>query len=323
MRTIGVTGGYGFIGSNFIPAWRSVFPDDKIVVFDRLTYAARPEYISGIEHKFELVDICDQLAISRALHKHKPDQMFHFAAESHVCRSITGPKDFILTNTLGTWTLLEEWRYLHGSDPEKGFYYISTDEVFGEIERGSDKIFTEYSQIQPRSPYAASKASADLIAFAYYHTYDLPVTVINCSNNFGPNQHEEKLIPQTIMRLLRDLPVRLYQPGDQIRDWLYVGDCCRAIIDIYLKGFTGERYVVGGEMPLMNTEIVRRIADRLQKKIDKKIHLKIDWQDARPKDDLKYEVDNTLIKTLGWSPDTAGFDKNLDTTIEHYMESEL
>lgn len=328
MRRIMVTGGMGFIGSNFVQYWLRKYPEDMIVVLDAFTYAAREMlHLEDSEHLrliIEKCDIRDQAAVQRALRQYCPEHVFHFAAESHVCRSITGPKDFVYTNALGTWNLLEECRYLWttngGSLAGKRFIHISTDEVFGQLGE-NDKPFHEGTQIKPRSPYAASKAASDLFALSYHETYGLDVIVTNCSNNFGPNQHEEKLIPKTILSLLAGKPMTVYGDGRQKRDWLYVGDHCSALDTVFHKGKSGERYCIGGDMQLTNLGAMEEVYRSL-KKVCPEFKDDMTWvfTSDRPTDDYRYDIDSSKLKALGWTPDNKNFTSNLNETVRWYIQ---
>ncbi len=307
-----VTGGAGFIGANFIIYWLKNHSSDQIVNFDKLTYAGNLDNLAEVEgsagYKFIKGDICDSGAVSEAMQG--IDTVVHFAAESHVDRSIMEPATFVKTNILGTYTLLE------GSvnAKVKRFHYISTDEVFGSLELGSSDKFSERTKFDPRSPYSASKAAADHLVMAYYHTYGLPVTITNCSNNFGPYQFPEKFIPLTITNLLEDKKVPVYGDGLNIRDWLYVEDHCRAIDLVLNKGKIGETYCVGGNTSdISNLDAVARILKFMDK--DKSM---IEFVQDRPGHDRRYAMDWAKIKTeLGWQP-RHDFDSWLKETINWY-----
>lgn len=325
-RVVLITGAYGFIGSNLVKHWMQEHHNDKIIMLDGMTYAARPKYLKDfIEDRKKhyrpdvievIADIRDQIAVARIMQKYEPDLVLHLAAESHVCRSIAGPKEFVLTNVVGTFNLLEEFYQLHKGDKSKKFIHVSTDEVFGELEI-NEFPFCEGSKIKPRSPYAASKAASDLIVQSYFHTYGVPTIVTNCSNNFGPNQHEEKLIPATIQRIFSGEPARLHGSGKNIRDWLHVSDHCRALSILAEKGIPGERYCIGGEFEKENIEVVEMIFALLQKDPN------IEFTNDRPTDDKRYAVDCTKLKELGWQPQSSEIDfkNNLADTI-HYYASE-
>jgi dTDP-glucose 4,6-dehydratase len=317
-----ITGGLGFIGTNLVKYWRQYHPSDRIIVLDAETYAANQD-VKALKPKveWERVDIRYQSAVARVMREYRPDLALHLAAESHVCRSIVGPRDFVTTNVLGTFNLLEEWKQLHDSDPTKPFVHVSTDEVFGEL-GPEDPPFTEQSPIRARSPYAASKAASDVLALAYWETYSLPVRVTNCSNNFGPHQHGEKLIPATIDRIAAGKAPRIYGDGRQVRDWLYVWDHCRALDAVAEHGFNGERYCVGGDCELTNLAIVRRIWDLCPAEHRKAAKLKLEYiPDARPTDDRRYAIDSSKLKSIGWMPHGATlFENQLRTTIGWYLD---
>ncbi len=302
-----ITGGAGFIGSNFVHFWTRRHPGDKITVLDMLTYAGDKKNLDGVLDKIEFVqgDICDKIIVSKLMAD--ADIVVHFAAETHVDRSILGPEEFVRTNVYGTFVLLEAARAAH----IKRFHHISTDEVFGSAE--SDK-FTESTKYDPSSPYSASKAGSDHLANAYYRTFKLPVTVSNCSNNFGPRQFPEKLIPLAITNLLAGKKVPVYGDGRQVRDWLYVEDHCRAIELILEKGRIGETYLVGAQHgEITNLEVVKTIV-RLMGFGDGMIEFVAD----RPGHDVRYAVDWSKLKNeLGYEPQ-FGFEENLKKTIEWY-----
>lgn len=317
--TVMITGSEGFIGSNMLKYWVNHYPFDTIVRVDSFTYAARPTLLTKEENKrtiLENINICDQAAVAKVMQKYRPDIVLHYAAESHVCRSITGPKDFVQTNVLGTFNLLEEFR---GIDNFGTFVHISTDEVFGELEL-EDPSFNEDTPLRPRSPYAASKAASDMIALSYFHTYGLDVRITNSSNVFGPNQHEEKLIPKAITKLLDDEPMTIYQGGQQVRNWLYVDDHCKAIDKIAHDGVSGERYCIGGEFECSNLELVNTIHELLLKNHAHPHPLRLDFINARPTDDFRYSIDSSKLKSMGWSQNKNGFRKNLSDTIKWYYD---
>lgn len=319
MSNIVVTGGSGFIGSHLLTKLCSKYPNDLIINLDAETYAARPPLYKKKPKNLIVVklDLRDQLGVRRFMEKYKPNHVFHLAAESHVCRSIQGPKDFITTNINGTWNLLEEFKELWIDDLKAHrFIHISTDEVFGEIKKGK---FNEQSQIVPRSPYASSKASSDLLVLSYYSTYGLNAVVTNCSNNYGPNQHDEKLIPKTIINILTKKPVQIYQSGKQIRDWLYVEDCAEGLIRVFEKGLPGNRYCIGGDYELTNLAMVEKIYHSITEIFGKAApELKMEFTNSRPTDDFRYALDIKKINKLGWSPKRDLFEKNLRHTIMWY-----
>ena len=312
-----VTGGAGFIGSNFILYWLKVHPDDQIVNFDKLTYAGNLENLQEIEksnhYQFIRGDITDPQSVTNALQN--IDVVVHFAAESHVDRSIMEPSTFVMTNVIGTQVLLEASL----KAKVKRFHHVSTDEVFGSLELGSLNKFSERTSYDPRSPYSASKASSDHLVRAYAHTYGLPITMTNCTNNFGPFQFPEKFIPLAITNILEGKKVPLYGDGLNVRDWLYVEDHCRAIDMVLTKGQIGETYCVGGlTKDINNLEVLKKIIQIMGR--DESV---IQFVTDRPGHDRRYAVDWTKIQTeLGWKP-LADFDTWLKKTIDWYTEHRL
>lgn len=326
MRKIMITGGFGFIGSNLVRYWLDKYPDDFIINVDAKTYAARPEFLLNYieEHEMqsrivhEQINIRDQNAVARLIRLYEPDHVLHLAAESHVCRSIAGPSEFIHTNIVGTFNLLEEFK---GSNKGKTgrFVYVSTDEVFGELEP-NEPAFNESLPLLPRSPYAASKAAGDLLAMAYHDTYGLNVSVTNCSNNFGPNQHEEKLLARTIMKFLDREKMTVYGSGEQVRDWLYVEDHCEALDDVLHKGKAGERYCIGGLCEMTNIDFIGCVNAELQE-LTGLPALGIIKTNDRPTDDLRYAIDVSKIRQeLGWQPKRNIFKQRLRETIQWYLK---
>ena len=319
MKKVLITGSEGFIGSNMVKYWLSHYPDDQIIRVDAFTYAARtPMITEGQESYTELhsLDIRNQEKIESLIASYKPDLILHYAAESHVCKSIKDPTGITSTNIGGTLNLLESVRK---HSPNTRFIHISTDEVFGQLKRG-DMPFTEMSQIKPRSPYSASKAASDHLCFAYAETYGLDIVVTNSSNVFGPNQHEEKLIARTIMSVLQDKPMVLYGNGSHIRDWIYVNDHCSAIDLIAKKGKTGERYCIGGLMEYTNKEMVETIHAlfyMIYPAFD--APLNIEYSNDRPTDDFRYAVNPRKLMDLGWRPSCEQFALNLMNTIQFYV----
>jgi dTDP-glucose 4,6-dehydratase len=311
-----VTGGAGFIGSNFILYWMGKHPDDFIVNVDKLTYAGNLdnlESIAGNSHyQFIKADISDMSAMSGGLKG--VDTVVHFAAESHVDRSIAEPSPFVVTNVLGTQILLE-WALKAGV---KRFHHISTDEVFGSLDLTSKDKFNEDTRYDPRSPYSASKAASDHLVRAYYHTYGLPVTITNCSNNFGPYHFPEKLIPLAITNILEGKKVPVYGDGKNVRDWLYVEDHCRAIDMVLQKGRIGETYCIGGlTEDIDNLTVVKKILTLMGKSNDM-----IEFVSDRPGHDRRYAIDWSKIHDeLGWRP-AFDFDSYLERTFEWYKTHE-
>ena len=310
-----VTGGAGFIGSNFIRYWLKAHPKDEIVNFDKLTYAGNLESLKDVadqsNYKFVKGDIANMKAVAEVMQG--IDIVVNFAAESHVDRSITGPAEFIQTNVVGTQVLLDA-----ALKHKTRFHHVSTDEVFGQIPLDSDAKFNELSPHRPRSPYAASKAASDHLVSAYHETYGLPTTITNCSNNFGPYHFPEKFIPLAITNLLEGKKVPVYTPGNQIRDWLYVEDHCRAVEAVLQQGQTGETYCVGGmDREISNLAVAKKIIALLGKSDDQ-----IELVKDRPGHDVKYAVDWSKIKhELGWQP-AHNFDEWLRKTIDWYKEHE-
>ena len=313
--TIIVTGGAGFIGSNFINYEVKKHPEDRIVCLDCLTYAANMSYLDPVldkpGFKFAKLDICDREGVYALFEAEKPDIVVNFAAESHVDRSIHSPEIFLKTGITGVSVLMDAClKYNVGR-----FHQVSTDEVYGDLPLDRpDLAFTEKSQIQPSSPYSASKAAADLLVGAYFRTYGLPVTVSRCSNNYGPNQHTEKLIPHMIRNALNNKPLPVYGQGLNVRDWLYVEDHCSAIDAIIRRGRPGEVYNVGGGNEQRNIDIVRFICNYL-----KKPESLITFVADRKGHDLRYAIDASKIRReLGWEPKTE-FKEGLPRTIDFYV----
>lgn len=309
-----VTGGAGFIGSNFVHYWLKQHPTDSLIVFDKLTYAGNLENLAPVKEKIIFVkgDICDADAVAKVMAG--VEVVVHFAAESHVDRSIQDPEAFIKTNILGTHVLLQAAL----EQKVARFHHVSTDEVFGQIELTSQEKWTEASPYNPRSPYSASKAGSDHLVRAYYTTYGLPITITNCSNNFGPYQFPEKFIPLAITNLLEGKKIPVYAPGNQVRDWLYVEDHCRAIDFVLEKGQIGETYLVGSQhREYTNLEVARMIANLLGAGGD---HIQLVGD--RPGHDVKYAIDAGKIKReLGWEPQ-SNFESYLKATIQWYKDNQ-
>lgn len=309
-----VTGGAGFIGSNFIHYYLAQHPQDSVVNFDKLTYAGNLANLADLknEHRYRFVkgDICDRRQVLQAMQG--CDVVVHFAAESHVDRSITGPEVFALTNFLGTQVLLDVAREL---DVWR-FHHISTDEVFGALPLDSQERFTEYTPYDPRSPYSASKAASDHLVRSYFHTYKLPVTISNCSNNFGPYHFPEKFIPLAITNLLEGQKVPIYGDGLYIRDWLHVTDHCRAIDLILHRGVAGQTYLVGGYGERSNKQIVELLLDYLDMDESMIVHVA-----DRPGHDRRYAIDPSKIEQeLGWQP-TIELEQGLQETVDWYKKN--
>ncbi len=315
--TIFVTGGAGFIGSNFIFHILKKYPDYRVVCLDKLTYAGNLSTLASVEgnknFRFVKIDICDRQAVFNLFKEEKPHTVVNFAAESHVDRSIADPEIFLKTNILGTATLMDACRE-YGI---KRFHQVSTDEVYGALPLDRpDLFFTEKTPIHTSSPYSSSKAAADLLALAYYRTYGLPVTVSRCSNNYGPYHFPEKLIPLMIANALNDKPLPVYGTGENVRDWLYVEDHCKAIDLIIHKGKAGEVYNVGGHNEMRNIDIVKLICKELGKP-----ESLITYVSDRKGHDLRYAIDPTKIHTeLGWLPETK-FSDGLKKTVKWYLEN--
>ena len=328
-----VTGGAGFIGSNFVLQWLAT-EASSVVNLDKLTYAGNPANLSSIasdrRYKFLQGDICDREMIAELLITHRPRAIVHFAAESHVDRSIHGPDDFIRSNVNGTFSLLEESRaYWSGlSGPEKDsfrFLHVSTDEVYGSL-GAADPAFTESTRYAPNSPYSASKAASDHLVRAYFHTYGLPVLTTNCSNNYGPFQFPEKLIPLAILHAACGKPIPVYGDGQNVRDWLFVEDHCEAIRLVLARGRLGETYNVGGRNELKNLDVVNTICtalDEFRPNDPVMPHGKlITFVKDRPGHDRRYAMDITKIESeLGWRPRET-FESGIRKTVQWYLDNE-
>ena len=324
-KNILVTGGAGFIGCNFVRYFLQNNTDAQIINLDALTYAGSLDNLKDLpdpsRHHFVHGDICDRELVDRLLREHQIDTVVHFAAESHVDRSITGPGAFVQTNVVGTYTLLEACRQFWQQEKKWDesrcrFHHISTDEVYGTLSK-TDPAFTESTPYTPNSPYSASKAASDHLVRAYFHTYHMPVVTTNCSNNFGPHQHDEKFIP-TIIRSCRDQkPIPVYGDGSNIRDWLYVDDHCAGITDVLKGGRLGETYNIGGGNEQCNIDIVRLICKLMdQIKPDGAPHDKlISFVTDRPGHDWRYAIDaSKLTQELGWKR-AERFEEEMRSTI--------
>ena len=328
--TILVTGGAGFIGANFVLDWLAA-SDEPVVNLDKLTYAGNPETLASLQgdarHQLVQGDIGDSALVSRLLAEHRPRAVVNFAAESHVDRSIHGPGEFIQTNIVGTFNLLEAVRGFWGDLPatEKSafrFLHVSTDEVYGSLAKG-DPAFTETHRYEPNSPYSASKAASDHLVRAWHHTYGLPVLTTNCSNNYGPYHFPEKLIPLMIVNALAGKPLPVYGDGMQIRDWLYVKDHCSAIRRVLEAGRLGEVYNVGGWNEKPNIEIVQTICqllDEMRPKADGGTYAsQITYVTDRPGHDRRYAIDARKLEAeLGWKP-AETFETGIRKTVEWYL----
>jgi len=328
--TILVTGGAGFIGSNFVLDWLSQ-SDEPIVNLDALTYAGNLENLAGLRgdarHRFVQGDICNRALVSELLGEHRPRALVHFAAESHVDRSIHGPGAFMRTNVEGTFSLLEAarsyWGELQGSEREGfRFHHVSTDEVYGSL-GPSDPAFTETHPYEPNSPYSASKAASDHLVRAWHHTYGLPVVTTNCSNNYGPFHFPEKLIPLMIVNALAGKPLPIYGDGLNVRDWLYVGDHASAIRAVLAQGRLGETYNIGGWNEKTNLEIVHTVCDlldELRPDAAGSYRRLITYVKDRPGHDRRYAIDARKIeRELGWRP-AETFETGIRKTVKWYLE---
>ena len=327
-RNVLVTGGAGFIGCNFVRYLLATDPEVRIVNLDLLTYAGSLDNLRDLpdpaRHVFVQGDICDRGLVDRLLREHQIDTLVHFAAESHVDRSITGPAAFVETNLVGTFTLLEAARtaWLDGKTAEHcRFHHISTDEVYGTLGRDNPP-FTETTPYAPNSPYSASKAGSDHLARAYFHTYKLPVVTTNCSNNYGPFQHGEKFIPTVIRSCLRQQPIPVYGDGSNIRDWLYVEDHCRGIEAVIHQGRLGETYNIGGCNEWANINIVKKICALLdERRPEHAPHERlISFVTDRPGHDWRYAIDaRKMDQELGWRP-LETFETGIAKTVDWYLE---
>jgi len=328
-----VTGGCGFIGANFIQYLLKKTKPKSVINLDKLTYAGNQKNLADFEQDPRYIfvhgDICDAELVSRLFTKYQPNYIINFAAESHVDRSIDGPAEFIQTNIVGTSVLLQEslkyYSTLKGKESERfQFHHVSTDEVFGSL--SESRFFTEETPYDPSSPYSASKASSDHLIRAWHRTFDLPVLISNCSNNYGPYQFPEKLIPLMILNCLEEKPLPVYGTGENIRDWLYVEDHCDAIYTILQKGTIGETYNVGGNNEIKNIQIVEEICDVLNDihpaGSGKSYHELITFVKDRPGHDFRYAIDaSKLKKEIGWEPKES-FNTGIQKTIEWYLKNE-
>ena len=330
--TLLVTGGAGFIGANFVLDWLAQ-SDEPVVTLDKLTYAGNRENLASLQgdarHTFVQGDIGDRALLDRLLAEHRPRAVLHFAAESHVDRSIHGPEDFIQTNVLGTFRLLEAVRAFWSTLPEADkaafrFLHVSTDEVYGSL-APTDPAFAETHRYEPNSPYSASKAASDHLVRAWHHTYGLPVLTTNCSNNYGPYHFPEKLIPLMIVNALAGKPLPVYGDGMQIRDWLYVRDHCSAIRRVLQAGRLGETYNVGGWNEKPNIEIVNTVCallDELRPRADgQSYRSQITYVKDRPGHDRRYAIDARKLEAeLGWKP-AETFESGIRKTVAWYLEN--
>jgi dTDP-glucose 4,6-dehydratase len=327
-----VTGGAGFIGGNFILDWFKG-SDEAVVNVDKLTYAGNLATLDSLQgnrsHIFVRADICDRATMDALLAEHKPRAILHFAAESHVDRSIHGPADFVETNLIGTFTLLEAARAYWSTLPDDvkhafRFLHVSTDEVYGSLS-ATDPQFTETTAYAPNSPYSATKAGSDHLVRAYHHTYGLPVLTTNCSNNYGPYQFPEKLVPLIIANAIAGKNLPVYGDGMNVRDWLYVGDHCSAIREVLLRGEPGETYNVGGWNEKTNLDVVRTLCDlldQLKPATGGSYHKQITHVQDRPGHDRRYAIDaRKLERELGWKP-AETFETGVAKTVQWYLDNQ-
>ena len=330
-----ITGGAGFIGSAVV-RYILGHTDFNVINIDKLTYAGNLESLPGVSsnsrYSFEQTDICDEAAIAKVFAQYQPTVVMHLAAESHVDRSITGPGEFIQTNIIGTYNMLEQARryYENLTGPSKQafrFHHISTDEVYGDLE-GTDDLFTEATAYAPSSPYSASKASSDHLVRAWGRTYGLPIIITNCSNNYGPYHFPEKLIPHIILNALQGKPLPVYGDGSQIRDWLYVEDHARALVKVVTEGNVGETYNIGGHNEKKNIQVVEIICELLEELAPQKpsgVSLYrdlIEFVADRPGHDTRYAIDASKMQSeLGWIPEES-FETGIRKTVEWYLNNE-
>ena len=328
-----VTGGAGFIGGNFVLDWLKVPGNEGVVNLDKLTYAGNLATLDSLKdnprHIFVHGDIGNKELVAQLLKEHKPRAIVNFAAESHVDRSIHGPADFVQTNIVGTFNLLEcareYWSTLEGRAKEEfRFHHVSTDEVYGSLS-ATDPAFKETNSYEPNSPYSASKAASDHLVRAWFHTYDFPVVTTNCSNNYGPYHFPEKLIPLVILNALNSKPLPIYGDGQQVRDWLYVGDHCSAIREVLSKGVLGETYNIGGWNEKSNLEVVKticKILDELRPRTDGGSYAEqITFVKDRPGHDRRYAIDASKVeRDIGWRP-TETFDTGIRKTVQWYLNN--
>ena len=328
MKTLLITGGAGFIGSHVVRRFVKKYPEYKIINLDKLTYAGNLANLRDIEnspnYEFIRADIVDAEVIAGIFHKYRFDGIIHLAAESHVDRSISNPMEFILTNIVGTVNLLNATRMIWENNlSNKLFYYISTDEVYGSL--GETGYFFETTAYDPRSPYSASKASSDHLVRAYFHTYKLPIIISNCSNNYGPYQFPEKLIPLSINNIRHNNPIPIYGKGENIRDWLYVEDHANAIDLLFHKGRVGETYNIGGNNEWKNIDLIRKLCEIMDQKLGKakgNSAQLITFVKDRAGHDVRYAINAEKIqKELGWNP-SLQFEKGIEKTVEWYLANE-
>lgn len=325
-----VTGGAGFIGSNMIIHLLKKYPDYQVVNMDKLTYASNLHYLDEVKdlngYTFSKTDLVDRTAVRQVVRRFRPNGVIHLAAESHVDNSIKGPEPFIMSNVVGTFNILEECRQLWTEEADEfdnpRFHHVSTDEVYGSL--GSEGFFTEKTPYAPNSPYSATKASSDFLVRAYHHTYGMNVVTTNCSNNYGPHQHEEKLIPTVIRTALNQKSIPVYGKGENIRDWLYVKDHCNALDLVFHEGKSGETYNIGGHNEWKNIDLVKEICsilnDVVGKGPDNDYGNLISFVTDRPGHDNRYAIDASKLENeLGWR-NTQNFEADLRRTVEWYVK---
>ncbi len=323
-----ITGGAGFIGSNLLLHWARRYPEDDLLNLDKLTYASDLTFLQSLDgnprYRFAKVDLCDRDAVRQALDDYRPEGVVHLAAESHVDNSIAGPAAFVAANVVGTFNLLDEVRRQWSGVPatSRRFLHVSTDEVYGSL--GPQGAFTETSRYDPRSPYSATKAASDHLVAAYGHTYGIDVAITNCSNNFGPHQHNEKLIPTIIRTALKREPIPVYGQGTNVRDWLYVADHCDALDAVFHRGRSGERYNIGARNEWRNLDLVHAICAELDGLVSPMpkggFAALIRFVADLPGHDLRYAIDPSKVeRELGWRS-TGVFHEQLRHTIHWYLE---
>jgi len=327
-RNILITGGAGFIGSHLVRHFVKKYPQYQIVNLDALTYAGNLESINDLQsssnYAFQKGDISNFEVCKDVMRAHEIDAIIHLAAESHVDRSISGPMPFVLTNVVGTVNLLEAARaYWKESKKDNLFYHVSTDEVYGSL--GKEGFFDEQSKYDPKSPYSASKASSDHFVRAYNHTYGIPMVISNCSNNYGPYQFPEKLIPLMIRNMMEGKALPVYGDGSNVRDWLYVQDHVDAIDSIFHKGVNGETYLVGGNNEMSNLELIYTLCKVMSEKSDKSVEYYrglITFVPDRPGHDKRYAINSQKVQeSLGWKS-TFSFEENLSNTVQWYLDNQ-